>query len=247
MSNANYVSLSLAAVLERSLDATANNIANVSTSGFKASRPLIESLAVPGGDATGAVSFVQDKGRYLDLSQGALTQTESPFDVALSGPGWFSYETQAGQEAYGRDGRLVLSAEGQLTTTSGAALLDAGGGPIILPAEVGTDIVIARDGTITGAGGDVLGQIGTFTIEDPNTLTAIGGGLYVLAGGAEAEAAPVASNAVVQGYLEESNVQATVEVTRMMDIQRAYERAVRVIDQTDQLTRTAIQTISRRV
>ena len=247
MSNANYVSLSLASVLERSLEATANNIANMSTSGFKVARPLVDSLTVPSGGPHGDVSFVQDKGRYLDLSQGSLLQTENPLDIALSGSGWFTYETQNGQQAYGRDGRLVLSQEGRLTTTSGAVLLDAGGGPLTLPSDTGGTFTVARDGTLTDSKGSVLGQIGVFSVENPNALVSIGNGLYLLAPGSRASAADPGTADVMQGYIEQSNVQATIEVTRMMEIQRAYERAVRVIEQSDQLTRTAIQTISRRV
>lgn len=246
MSSANYVSLSLATILERSLDSTANNIANMSTTGFKASRPLLDSLTMdvegPNGNS---ISFVQDKGSYLDLSQGALTKTDSPLDLAVSGQGWFSYETAEGAQAYGRDGRLVVNVEGQLTTTSGAAILDAGGGTISLPTDIGTQFAIARDGTITDNSGAVLGRVGLFSVDNPDALNPIGGGLYLATAGAGVNATE--DSAVLQGFLEQSNVQATIEVTRMMDIQRAYERAVKVIDQTDQLTRTAIQRISRSV
>ncbi len=246
MSSANYVSLSSATVLERSLDSTANNIANMSTTGFKASRPLLDSLAFEGsGLGSEDISFVQDKGYYLDLSQGALTRTENTLDIAISGPDWFSYEGPDGGTAYGRDGRLVLTADGTLTTTTGAAILDVGGGRITLPADIGSQVIIARDGTIADQAGNALGRIGLFSVSNPNALNPIGGGLYKDPGPAGVDAAQ--DSAVIQGFLEGSNVQATVEVTRLMDIQRAYERAIKVIDQSDELTRTAIQSISRSV
>lgn len=246
MSSANYVSLSSATVLERSLDSTANNIANMSTTGFKASRPLLDSLPFDGsGGDGGEVSFVQDKGYYLDLSQGTLTRTENTLDVAISGPDWFSYEGPDGTTAYGRDGRLVLTVDGLLTTTTGAAILDAGGGRITLPADIGSQVTIARDGTIADQTGNALGRLGLFSISNPNALNPIGGGLYKDPGAAGIDVAQ--DSAVLQGFLEGSNVQATVEVTRLMEIQRAYERAIKVIDQTDELTRTAIQSISRSV
>ncbi|MCE8008962.1 flagellar hook basal-body protein [Aestuariivita sp.] len=248
MSSANHVSLSLATVLERSLNSTAHNIANMSTSGFKASRPLLDSLTLPTDSSLGSsISFVQDKGNYLDLTQGAMVKTDSPFDVALSGPDWFAYQAPDGTEAFGRDGRLVISSEGELTTTTGAAILDADGRAITLPPDIGATFTIARDGTITDTDGGVLGQIGTFAIETPNALSAIGGGLYILPPGAGGRPERSDASAVVQGFVEQSNVQSTLEVTRMMDIQRAYERAVRVLEETDQLTQTAIQRISRSV
>ena len=246
MSSANYVSLSSATVLERSLDATANNIANMSTTGFKASRPLLDSLSFDSGASNSQeISFVQDKGAYLDLSQGTLTRTDNTLDIALSGTDWFSYEGPAGTTAYGRDGQLVLSADGILMTSSGAAILDTGGARITLPADVAPQVTIARDGTIADQEGNALGRIGVFSITNPNALNPIGGGLYLDPGAAGVELAE--DSAVVQGFLEGSNVQATVEVTRLMDIQRAYERAIKVIDQSDELTRNAIQSISRSV
>ena len=240
------MSLSSATVLERSLNSTANNIANMSTTGFKASRPLIDSLSAGGTGSDGTdISFVQDKGSYLDQSQGALTRTENMLDVAVSGTDWFSYESADGRTTYGRDGQLALSTDGVLLTTSGAAILDAGGGQITLPGDVGSQIAIARDGTITDREGNALGRIGLFSIANPDAMLPIGGGMYVDPG--EAGVGASEGSAVLQGFLEGSNVQPTVEVTRLMDIQRAYERAIKVIDQTDELTRTAIQSISRSV
>lgn len=243
MSSANYVALSLTAALERSLDATANNIANMSTSGFKASRPLMEALSV--GAAHTEVNYVRDVGPYLDMEQGALSKTDNPLDIAVTGNDWLSYETTQGVRAFGRDGRLVVSAEGVLTTTSGAALLDEGGARISIPADVGTELTVARDGVVTNASGDVLGQIGRFSISDVTALNPIGDGLYSLQDGADISLSD--QSAIAQGFLEQSNVDGTLEVTRLIEIQRAYERAVRVIDQADQLTQTAIQRISQSV
>lgn len=246
MSSANYVSLSSATVLERSLDSTANNIANMSTTGFKASRPLLDSLPFSGGGiGNEEVSFVQDKGSYLDLSQGTLVRTEGKLDIAISGPDWFSYESPDGAITYGRDGRLVLNTDGSLTTTTGAAILNAGGGRITLPADIGSQIAISRDGVISDQAGNELAQLGLFSISNPNALSPIGGGLFKDPGSAGVNDSQ--ESAVLQGFLEGSNVQATVEVTRLMEIQRAYERAIKVIDQSDELTRTAIQSISRSV
>lgn len=246
MNGADYISLSLATVLERSLDVTANNIANLSTSGFKAGRPLLETQNIDDGRREGgSISYTQDRGSYLDLEQGALARTDNALDVAISGRDWFSYATEGDRPAYGRDGRLVISPDGALTTTMGAAILDAGGSPITLPVEPGSDFVIARDGTITNASGVVYSQIGLVSIEAPEALQSIGNGLYHLPEGMTGTQSQ--SSSILQGFLEQSNVQGTLEITRMMEIQRAYERAVKVMDETNELTRTAIQRISQRV
>lgn len=246
MSGASYVSVSLAAVLERSLDTTANNIANMSTAGFKASRPILDSIATDlGGIDAEVVNFVREKGHYIVMEQGAATKTGDPLNIAMSGTDWFGYQTEDGTQAYGRDGQLVLTADGKLTTTNGSAILDQGGGEIFLPPNVGSNVSIARDGTIADGEGNVLAQIGRFSTDNPNTLKAIGGGLYVAGGGAKFESS--FESEILQGHLEQSNVNGTLEITRLIEIQRAYERAVKVIDQSDELSRTAIQRISRNV
>jgi len=246
MSGADYISLSLATVLERSLDTTANNIANMSTTGFKAVRPMLDTLSVRADGRGGeSINYVQDRGVYLDYRQGAFSKTDNPLDIAISGDAWFSFLAGDGEQVFGRDGRFVMSPEGVLTTPSGAALLDVGGSPVTLPADIGTNFNIASDGSITDGAGDVLGQIGLFSIDNPNALTAVGEGLFLLGKGGVSEVSRKGS--VLQGYLEQSNVEGIVEVTRMMDIQRAYERAVKVIDQADEVSRTAIQRISQKV
>lgn len=246
MSGSSYVSISLATVLERSLDTTANNIANMSTTGFKASRPVLDSVATDlGGMDAEAVNFIREKGHYIVMEQGAAIKTNNPLNIAMSGSDWFGYQAEDGTQAYGRDGQLAVTSDGTLVTTNGAAILDEGGGQITLPPDVGSNISIARDGMITDGEGNVLAQIGRFSTDNPNTLKAIGGGLYVPEG--NAEFAPSEESEILHGYLEQSNVNGTLEVTRLIEIQRAYERAVKVIDQSDELSRTAIQRISRSV
>lgn len=245
MGNTTYVSLSLATSLQRSLDAAAHNLANASTAGFKAMYPLFESVdAEKTGTGDEAVSFVQDRGQYLDLAQGSITPTGNPLDLAITGEGWFAYEGPEGQPAYGRDGRLVLAADGRLTTAAGKAIMDAGGAPLVLPTDAGLNFAIAPDGTVTDQGGDVLGRVGLFQISQADQMMPVGGGLYVLP--PEADPAVEATASVVsQGYVELSNVQAVVEMTRLMDIQQAYARAVKLMDEENDLTKQALQRLAR--
>lgn len=243
MSNADYVSLSLASALQRSMDMAANNMANASTAGYKTMQPLFEAVQ-PEGNDDGATSYVEDRGTYLDTSQGAFIATGNPLDIALSGPGWLSYQTDAGATAYGRDGRLTVNSDGQLSTLAGAPVLNPGGAPITLPQALGTDVTISRDGSITDAEGAVLGQIGIFRVPDVDTLVPIGNGLY-LYGDAGAEIGPATETELAQGFIEQSNVRPVIELTRLMDIQRAYERAAKLMGDSNDLTRQAIQRLGR--
>ena len=132
MDNSTYVALSQLTALERQLDVTANNIANANSTGFKAERVLFESYLNPDStDVTGeGTSYLIDRGSYLDDRSGVVLQTGNPLDMALSGAGWFAYELEDGQQAFGRDGNFVLDPQGRVVTTSGAQVLDAGGAPL---------------------------------------------------------------------------------------------------------------------
>ena len=239
MSNADYVSLSLASALQRSMDMSAHNMANASTAGYKTMQPLFEAVQ-PEGPEDAATSYVEDRGMYLDTSQGAFVATGNPLDLALSGSGWLSYQTDGGATAYGRDGRLTINADGQLSTLTGAPVLNQGGAPIALPQALGQDITISTDGSITDAEGAALGQIGIFRVPEADNLVPVGNGLY-LYGDAGGDVTPATDTTISQGFIEQSNVQPVIELTRLMDIQRAYERAANLMSDSNDLTRQAIE------
>jgi flagellar basal-body rod protein FlgF len=247
MGSTNYVSLSQAVALQRSLDVSAHNLANTNTAGFKAARPMFASLVDEsnGNGPVDSVNYVQDKGDIIDQSQGALAQSGNPLDVALSGEGWFSYETATGQTAFGRDGRLAIGVDGDLVTLTGARILDAGGSPISLPFEVGSQFSIGDDGTISSVDGEILGQIGVFQPPDKSKMTAIGGGLYMSGAGRAGELVETGQFKIAQGFIEQSNVQPVLEMTRMMEIQRSYERSVNLMNDENDLTKQAIQRLGR--
>jgi flagellar basal-body rod protein FlgF len=242
MSNIGYVSLSQATALERSMNMTAHNLANASTSGYKAINPLLES--VEGAAASDGISYVVDRGTYLDLSSGPLTPTGNPLDIAVASEGWFSFQLDGGETGYSRHGQFVVDVDGQLKTSTGLPLLDAGGGPVTLPDDVGQNVVVTTGGTITDPEGAVLGTIGVFKIEQEARMTPLGRGMYQLPQGA---AAPqqVEDPKVKQGFVEGSNVQAVLEMTRLIDIQRAYENSVKLMTEDDSLTKTSIQRLGR--
>src|ERR1700751_810337 len=119
MENALLVGLSRQMTLERQLDVVANNIANVNTNGYKADHMLFEEYLNSGAHEDNfsgrdrRVSYVQDRGTFRDLTEGALQQTGNPLDVAISGSGYLTVQT-AGGERYTRDGNLHLNNLGQL-------------------------------------------------------------------------------------------------------------------------------------
>ncbi|MCU4654337.1 flagellar basal-body rod protein FlgF [Roseibacterium sp. SDUM158016] len=244
MDTISHVALSLAAAMRRELEVTANNIANANTSGFKSERVVFENYVAAGTAPDGGSDFVIDAGSYVDLRAGALTNTGNPLDVALNGPGWLAYRTEDGRTAYGRDGRFMINGDGNLVTVTGAQVLDEGGGPISVPPDAGA-VEIAADGTLSSEAGVALARIGVFDLPSIQSFERLGGGLFVPPQGARSDAVPSLDTSVVQGALEGSNVQPILEMTRLMDIQKAYERATQINRTHDELARDAIRRIGR--
>jgi len=244
MGNSSYISLSLATALERSMDATAHNLSNASTAGFKAFRPVFESVSSETEAVAGdTINYVEDRGSYLDTMQGALVPTGNPLDLAITGPGWFGFETGAGATAYGRTGQLVIDPQGRMTTSTGQVILDAGGAPLVLPEAAGV-IAVAADGTVTGEDGEVLGQVGVFDVDFDDVMQPVGDGMYLSPLGDEGVQPSEGSN-ISQGFVELSNVEPVIEMTRLISIQRAYEGALRLITEEDDLTKLSIQRLGR--
>ncbi|EAR51755.1 flagellar basal-body rod protein FlgF [Oceanicola granulosus HTCC2516] len=247
MENSNYIALSLATVMQRSIDVAANNMANANTAGFKGERILFDSYLSPGdaGEENGA-TFVLDRGSFMDDSQGPVRNTGNVLDVALQGPGWFSYQTQDGQQAFGRDGRFAVDAQGNLVTQAGARVLDAGGQPIALPPDAVAELVIADDGTLSSPATGALGRLGVFDVPDLKSYTRIGAGMFVAPAEADVAAPlPDLATKVVQGALEGSNVQPIVEMTRMMAIQKSYEQATKLMGTGDELRKDALRRLGQ--
>ncbi len=238
MDNASLITLSYQLAAYRSMDVIANNIANVSTPGFKRDSAKFEELVQqvkPSDDPSSqhTLSFVRDAGVVRDLSGGRLDNTGAQFDLAINGKGYYAVQTAAG-ERYTRNGHLTLNADGVIVTGDGDPLL-GDGGPITIAVDDG-DISIGPDGTVSGK----QGQIGKVRLVDfPNERALIrqGASLY------STTASPVpATNAVIaQGMLESSNVQPVVEISRMIEVMRSYEATATLSKSADDLKRQAIQ------
>ncbi len=161
-----YVGLSGQIALQQRLETIAHNVANASTAGFRAEEVKFETVLsrVP----TNPVAFSSAGSTYLSRSTGDIVRTDDPFDVAVQGDVWLSIDV-AGKQVYTRDGRMMMSPNGDVQTLSGHSVLDVGGAPIVLNPAGGVP-QISRDGTIT-QNGQQLGAIGLHRIEEGAKLT----------------------------------------------------------------------------
>lgn len=237
MENALLVGLSAQIALRRNMDIIANNLANVSTAGFKRETPMFEELLASVEADTGSmreVSFVRDWGVLRDMTSGPLLQTGSAFDIAVEGNGMLVVRTAEG-DRYTRDGHMKLDAQGQIVTANGDPLL-GDGGPISVPAGV-TDIKIASDGTVSTPAG-VIGKFAVVSFP-PGALNKEGKNLY----SAEGTPEPAQNTRILQGMIERSNVEPVYEMTQMIEVLRAYQHSTEQLNATDDLIRRALQRI----
>ncbi|CAN5331570.1 flagellar basal-body rod protein FlgF [soil metagenome] len=243
MDNALYVGLSRQMTLRRELDIVANNIANANTTGFKVEQLMVRTEpARPARTAGGSypVKFVLDDGVARDFGQGALSKTDGDFDLAIEGNGFFKVSTGSG-ERYTRDGRFTMGADGKLLTQNGNAVLDDGGGEILLDPLKGP-VTIARDGTVS-QGAERAGKIAVVRMADLASLRKDGDNLYR---NISNDTPQVATDAVIhQGMLEASNVQSIKQITKLIEVNRAYESVAKMMDQTTELSRSAVERMGK--
>ena len=209
------------------------NLSNASTTGFKADLAAFQSQAVTGsGYASRVYASVSSIG--WDQSQGALTTTGRPLDVAVQGQGFIAVQGPNGQEAYTRNGDLHVTADGLLVTSTGQVVL-GDSGPISIPPS--SSMKIATDGTVSvlpqGQPAQSLAAIGRIKLvnPDPGTLTRESGGLFQLANGGSAPAD--ASVKLSSGVLESSNVDLASAMVNMIDLARNFQLQVKAMKSAD--------------
>lgn len=239
----------------------ANNLANVSTTGFKRDRANFAALAyqdnrVAGQRSSGETAYATGlnlgTGTQLQstsqiISQGTLNTTGQSFDLALDGQGLFQVQLPGGQLGYTRAGNFTLSAERQLVTAQGYPVQPA----ITIPEDAST-VTIAPDGTVSAqiagqAQPSELGQIQIASFANPAGLQAIGDNfLTETAASGAAQLGPggeAGRGQVRQGMLEASNVNVVEELVDMIEAQRAYEINSKVVSAVDEMLRNANQTL----
>ncbi|THD53814.1 MAG: flagellar basal-body rod protein FlgF [Bradyrhizobium sp.] len=249
MQNALLIGLSRQTILERQLDVIANNVANVNTAGYKADNSLFEEHLTSGAHEDNfvgsdrRVSFVQDRGTFRDFSQGAVEQTKNPLDVAIDGSAFLVVQTPAG-ERYTRDGGMQLNNVGQLVTVAGNPVLGTGGPIVFQPTD--HDINVTPDGTITVVEGNgrtdsIRGKLRLVSFPDAQKLLKEGLNLYTAG---EGSAQPDIKSTVRQGFIEKSNVNAVAEMSRMIEVSRAYTQIATLLQQQSDLHKNAIQQLA---
>ena len=232
-----YVALSAQIALEKRLNTIADNVANASTVGFRATGVKFEDV-VSGLDDK-ALSFVTSGDTYISNTNGPLRETGNPFDFAVKGNAWFGIETPGGT-VMTRDGRFTLTENGELVTIEGYPVLDAGGAPIQLDPRNGPPRAGA-DGSLR-QGDNLVGALGLYNFDPGPNFIRFGNSGIVPAG----EPEPVVDRldaGVVQGFLEESNVNPMLEITKLIMVQRAFENGAAMIRATESTYDEAIKTL----
>jgi len=250
MENALLIGLSRQMVLERQMDVVANNVANVNTNGFKADNSLFQEYLKTGAHEDNfvgkdrAVSYVLDSGTFKDLKQGPLEQTKNPLDVAIDGGGFLVVQTAAG-ERYTRDGGLQINNQGQLVTAAGDTVLGSSGPIVFQPTD--HDVSIAADGNISVLEGvnridSVRGKLRLVSFADAQRLLKQGNNLYSAGTGTAAQ--PDTASKVKQGFVEKSNVNSVMEMSRMIEVTRAYTQIATLLQQQSDLHKSAIEKLA---
>jgi len=250
MENTLLVGLSRQMVLERQMDVVANNVANINTNGFKADRSLFEEFLTSrahednfaGRDRR--ISFVHDRGTFKDFAQGASELTKNPLDVAIDGAGFLVVQTPAG-ERYSRDGGLKINNQGQLVNSSGFPVL-GGSGPIVFQ-PTDKEITIAADGNVTVLEGisrvdSVRGKLRLVRFADAQKLVKEGSNLY--SAGPDTAARPDTASMIRQGFVEKSNVNSVLEMSRMIEVTRAYTSISAMLQQQGDMRKSAIEKLA---
>jgi flagellar basal-body rod protein FlgF len=224
-----YVAMTGAREVTRQLAAVTNNLANVSTQGFRQQLNVFRALPVVGEGAK-TRAFVLETTPRTDFTQGVLQQTGRPLDVALRGSGFIAVQGADGKEAYTRMGHLQISQNGSLQTTNGLNVL-GDGGPITIPPD--QDILVGKDGTIStvpiGPTRTDIAIVGRIKLTNPAEADLLRGedGLFRPSNG---QPAPADANVtLVSGALEGSNVNPTEALVNMVSLSRQFEMDMRAL------------------
>lgn len=239
-----YTSMTGAKATMTQLSAVANNLANVSTTGFRSELHRLRAVPVQ-SQALPTRAFVVDSTVGADFTPGTVAHTGNPLDVAITGKGWLAVTAADGNEAYTRAGDLTLDENGVLRTQSGLEVVGDGGQLAIPPDNV---VEIGSDGTVstvplTGSR-NAANPVGRLKLVNPpeDQMVRGGDGLFRLTSGQPADADETVR--VSGGYLEGSNVNMIEQMVSMISLQRNYELHIRMLSGSQENDKAATQVLT---
>lgn len=233
--NLNYTTLARQTALRKNLNMIANNIANINTTGFKKSSLFLVGDRVPQASRE-MITMPLDYSTFRDLSQGALVQTDNPYDVGLLGKGHFMV-SRGDQTYYTRDGHFTQNEKGELCTAQGDLIQSSGGGSIMIP-ESTQSFIIHPNGTVETDNG-IAGKIAVVTFEDEQVLEEWQDNLLKTT----AAATEATDFKLRQHHIESSNINPAVAMTDMIAVQREFEINQKILDSNGDLLGSFIQNI----
>ena len=243
MQNALLVGLSRQMALGRELDVVANNMANVTTNGFKARSSRFESYMMPKASADAfprpdrRLDYVIDSGTTLNNAAGAVEATRNPLDVAIKGDGFFVVQTPGG-ERYTRNGAFQIDATGRLVNSDGHAVVGDGGPITFDPSE--TDLAISPDGTAASRQ-QQHGKVRLVRFPSAQVLRNEGANTF----SSTVPPQPAgATSRLEPGAVERSNVSPVLEMSRLIEINRSYASIASMVGRMDELKRTALSRLA---
>ncbi len=209
----------------------------MNTAGFRADGVRFETVLSNTGASP--VSYVSQGADYISRKGGDLTKTDNPLDVAVQGDAWFGIKTPGGI-AYTRDGRLKMGPEGEITTLNNYPVLDAGGSSLIVDPDAGPP-TISADGMMT-QNGRQIGAIGLFSI-DPNANLTRAPNASVVPSTPATPVLDFTENGMAQGFVEGSNVNPVLELSKLIEIQHAMDSVTQMNQSSDSSLQDAIKTL----
>ncbi len=235
MQTAFNISLSAQMALDKRLTTIAENVANASTIGYRATGVSFESVM----SKTANASYASTGADFISRAPGGLTKTDNPLDIAVNGDAWFAIRTPQGV-AYTRDGRMKMLETGELQSINGYPILDAANAPITLDPTLGPPRIF-NDGMIS-QGERQAGAIGLFQIDPAASLTR-GPNSSVIPSRPATAVINFINNGVAQGHLENANVNPLLEINRLIFAHRTFEQTASAYDTMDNAQRNAVRTL----
>ena len=229
--------------LRRQLEIVANNLANMSTNGYKSSQMMFVEHVVKskGGERliSPKLTYTRDIATRIDVTDGAIETTGNPLDMAIRNDGFFVVRDAQNKEFYTRNGQFRLDTNRQIVNQQGYALLSSGGQPITLGPN-DAEINVGRDGTISTENGQ-LGKLRIVRFENTQDLARTSASLFT----SDTQPVDVASPDIIQGALEGSNVEPILEMAKMIELHRNYESAKSFIEREDERQKEMIRGLAR--